>query len=38
MLNMETLEPTKQNDMVTNNSNCKVSKNELKAKTNTLPD
>ena len=35
---METLQPTKQSDMVTNNNNYKVSKNEQKTKTNTLPD
>ena len=26
--NMETLQPTKQNDMVANNNHCKVSKNK----------
>ena len=35
---MKPLQPTKQNDMVTNNNNYKVLKNEQKTKTNTLPD
>ena len=34
---METLQPAKQNDMVTNN-NYKVTKNKQKRKANTLSD